>query len=162
MVMAYLIHANHWPLWRAYSFVLERRREISPNIGFVSELMNFEERALGTKSVGVLSSPPEPDSHPPPSNSQYPQQAQAPPTGKAGNFSHLAASRRNHAMRESLPPAFSTPLPAEDLGAGAEVEVRDSTGRYRHARRAPVDESTLQPGRRVSKAGLEGAGVGGL
>jgi len=30
--------------------------------------------------------------------------------------------------------------------------VKDETGRYRHARRAPVDENTLQPMRRVSKA----------
>jgi hypothetical protein len=38
---------------------------------------------------------------------------------------------------------------------GQEMEVNDLTGRYRHARRAPVDENTLQPMRRVSKAGLE-------
>lgn len=38
---------------------------------------------------------------------------------------------------------------------GEEMEVRDAEGRYRHARRAPVDELTLQPVRRVSKAGLE-------
>jgi hypothetical protein len=38
------------------------------------------------------------------------------------------------------------------------MEVRDREGRYRHARRAPVDETTLQPMRRVSKAGLESAG----
>ncbi|KAG8696353.1 hypothetical protein FRC09_008565 [Ceratobasidium sp. 395] len=148
MVMAYLIHANHWPLWRAYQFVLERRREISPNIGFVSELMNFEERELGTKSLGVLSE-----------HDDLPTDAMGgggPPTGKAGNFGHLANARRGGQLRESLPPAFSMPQQPDDLGTGAEVEIKDSTGRYRHARRAPVDESTLQPGRRVSKAGLEG------
>ena len=52
--MAYLIHANHWTLSRAYAFVLERRKGISPNIGFVSELMTFEEQELGGKSVGVV------------------------------------------------------------------------------------------------------------
>jgi hypothetical protein len=36
-----------------------------------------------------------------------------------------------------------------------EMEIKDASGRYRHARRAPVDENTLQPLRRVSKAGLE-------
>ena len=46
-VMAYLIHANHWTLSKAYSFVTERRKGISPNIGFVSELMTFEEEELG-------------------------------------------------------------------------------------------------------------------
>lgn len=45
--------------------------------------------------------------------------------------------------------------------AGQEMEVRDQWGRYRHARRAPVDEATLQPLRRVSKAGLESTGMGG-
>jgi hypothetical protein len=38
-----------------------------------------------------------------------------------------------------------------------EPEIKDASWRYRHARRAPVDEMTLQPGRRVSKAGLESA-----
>ena len=52
--MAYLIHANHWTLSRAYSFILEHRRGISPNIGFVSELMTFEELELGGKSVGIV------------------------------------------------------------------------------------------------------------
>lgn len=44
---------------------------------------------------------------------------------------------------------------AVGAGAGEEMEVKDEEGRYRHARRAPVDELTLQPLRRVSKAGLE-------
>src|ERR1700727_115605 len=52
--MAYLIYANHWTLSKAYGFVLDRRKGISPNIGFVSELMNFEEEELGGKSVGVV------------------------------------------------------------------------------------------------------------
>jgi protein-tyrosine phosphatase len=55
-VMAYLIHANHWTLARAYAFVPECRKGISPNIGFVSELRTFEEQELGWKSVGVQSS----------------------------------------------------------------------------------------------------------
>ena len=38
---------------------------------------------------------------------------------------------------------------------GNEMEIKDASGRYRHARRAPVNENTLQPMRRVSKAGLE-------
>jgi hypothetical protein len=46
------------------------------------------------------------------------------------------------------------------LGLGEEMEMRDSGGRYRHARRAPVDEQTLQPMRRVSKAGLESIAFG--
>ncbi len=68
-------------------------------------------------------------------------------------------------MRESLPPALlgGEPQPLSAGGmemrvmgdSGQEVEIKDATGRYRHARRAPVDETTLQPMRRVSKAGLE-------
>jgi len=41
-----------------------------------------------------------------------------------------------------------------------EMEIKDASGRYRHARRAPVDENTLQPSRRVSKAGLESSVFG--
>ncbi|KAJ7719618.1 hypothetical protein DFH07DRAFT_898692 [Mycena maculata] len=160
-VMAYLIHANHWTLSRAYAFVLERRKGISPNIGFVSELMTFEEEELGGKSVGV-----------------QPASAEADGTGANGaggghnaNYGVAAGGRRGGHIRESLPPAFSQsqsfsaapdavqPASAGMDGAvgnsGQEMEIRDAAGRYRHARRAPVDENTLQPMRRVSKAGLE-------
>ena len=155
--MAYLIHANHWTLSRAYTFVLERRKGISPNIGFVSELMNFEEQELGGKSVGVVKNGDEEDGT---------------GDGRSGNYAHAAGMRRAAHMRESLPPAFSSMN--SDLGLGLvgvgpnsadavarmgdqaqELEVKDSSGRYRHQRRAPVDENTLQPLRRVSKAGLE-------
>jgi hypothetical protein len=47
IVMAYLIHHLHWPLRRSYAHVVERRRDVSPNIGFVAELMRFEEKCLG-------------------------------------------------------------------------------------------------------------------
>jgi predicted protein tyrosine phosphatase len=191
-VMAYLIHANHWTLARAYSFVLERRKGISPNIGFVSELMTFEEQELGGKSVGVQSSSVSP---PPPAGggggtSSSSSNGTSGGGGGGGFASHqqggdsysAAAShhhyqhRRGGHIRESLPPALST-AGMMDVAAGSpasaitasgivalgdsahEREIRDAFGRYRHARRAPVDETTLQPGRRVSKAGLESSGM---
>ncbi|KAJ6598679.1 hypothetical protein B0H10DRAFT_2167589 [Mycena sp. CBHHK59/15] len=166
-VMAYLIHANHWTLSRAYAFVLERRKGISPNIGFVSELMTFEEEELGGKSIGVQ---PGADGGDGGGGGAHQQ----------GHYGVAAGGRRGGHVRESLPPAFvaSHSSGPEDFGAalfgggtlsagldgpgrvamgdaGQEMEVRDAAGRYRHARRAPVDENTLQPLRRVSKAGLE-------
>jgi len=158
-VIAYLIHANHWTLSRAYAFVLERRKGISPNIGFVSELMTFEEEELGGKSVGVQPSAP----------------AATGGGGDGGDGGHhydgqSYGARRGGHVRESLPPAFvssqsltggEVPLSAGGMemrvvgDSGQEMEIRDAAGRYRHARRAPVDETTLQPLRRVSKAGLE-------
>ncbi|KAF8730582.1 Dual specificity phosphatase, catalytic domain, partial [Rhizoctonia solani] len=73
-----------------------------------------------------------------------------------GNFAQMVgAVRKGGQVRESLPPTFT--MPVSDLETGEQTEIRDAEGRYRHARRAPVDESTLQPSRRVSKAGLEGA-----
>lgn len=154
--MAYLIHANHWTLSRAYTFVLERRKGISPNIGFVSELMNFEEAELGSKSVGVVKQPQSAGGN---GDTEHPD-------GDAHNRGAAIGigSRRPSHMRESLPPAWGTggttsPLPggARSIAGdvGQEMEVKDANGRYRHARRAPVDENTLQPMRRVSKAGLE-------
>ncbi|GJE95759.1 dual-specificity phosphatase domain-containing protein [Phanerochaete sordida] len=156
-VMAYLIHANHWTLSRAYTFVLERRKGISPNIGFVSELMTFEEQELGGKSVGVVKmAPAEPE----------PDAGAGGPT-MTGNYGVALGGRRPQHLRESLPPAFSaqhslnlvpTLHDAAQLGdSQQELEIKDAEGRYRHARRAPVDETTLQPMRRVSKAGLESA-----
>ena len=80
-------------------------------------------------------------------------------------------SRRGAHVRESLPPvgtdaslALGGPMSAGGVmdardrvngDSGQEMEIKDASGRYRHARRAPVDETTLQPMRRVSKAGLE-------
>ncbi|TBU44608.1 hypothetical protein BD309DRAFT_919543 [Dichomitus squalens] len=162
-VMAYLIHANHWTLGRAYSFVLERRKGISPNIGFVSELMTFEEQELGGKSIGVVKM-----------SGGEGEGAAAEGDGASGpgggtNYQVALGGRRPQHIRESLPPLFSLPhsfagvsgppvLDAAQIGdAAQEVEIKDAAGRYRHARRAPVDEATLQPMRRVSKAGLESA-----
>lgn len=54
ITLAYLIHRNHWPLKRAYAHVLDRRQGVSPNIGFVAELMRFEESELGGRSRGIL------------------------------------------------------------------------------------------------------------
>ncbi|KAJ6449703.1 hypothetical protein C8R47DRAFT_1084632 [Mycena vitilis] len=48
-----VLDANHSTLSCAYDFVLQRRKGISPNIGFVSKLEAFEEEELGGKSVGV-------------------------------------------------------------------------------------------------------------
>ncbi|KZT23042.1 hypothetical protein NEOLEDRAFT_1096755 [Neolentinus lepideus HHB14362 ss-1] len=155
-VMAYLIHANHWTLSRAYAFVLERRKGISPNIGFVSELMTFEEQELGTKSMGVIKSAG--------GNVDHAEDGES--AGMSGNYGVAASGRRQGPQRESLPPAFMGPngdiphlMSADGVArvgdSGQEVEIKDSSGRYRHARRAPVDENTLQPLRRVSKAGLE-------
>ncbi|WFD36927.1 hypothetical protein MCUN1_003819 [Malassezia cuniculi] len=47
LVMAYLIHAHRWSLQRAYAHVLSCRSGMCPNIGFIAELMHFEERVLG-------------------------------------------------------------------------------------------------------------------
>jgi dual specificity MAP kinase phosphatase len=53
LVMAYLIHANGWSLQRSYAHVVEQRRDVSPNIGFVAELMAFEEkRRRPQESIG--------------------------------------------------------------------------------------------------------------
>ncbi|KAI0742757.1 hypothetical protein C8Q80DRAFT_1109135 [Daedaleopsis nitida] len=157
-VMAYLIHANHWTLSRAYAFVLERRKGISPNIGFVSELMTLEEQELGGKSVGVVKMDGEEG------------EGEGGGGDKGGsNYQVALGGRRPQHIRESLPPLFSIPysfsgvsgppvMDATQIGdSGQEMEIKDATGRYRHARRAPVDEATLQPMRRVSKAGLESA-----
>lgn len=171
-VMAYLIHANRWTLHRAYNFVLERRKGISPNIGFVSELMNFEEQELGNKSNGVQPSAPVGSGN---------------DVDMQSGFGAAVASGNSHGrsrahVRESLPPALGMDglrsasvndgIPAGPASAGInvmdrvigdsgqEVEIKDASGRYRHMRRAPVNENTLQPMRRVSKAGLESSVYG--
>jgi hypothetical protein len=159
--MAYLIHANHWTLSRAYAFVLERRKGISPNIGFVSELMSFEEQELGGKSIGVQPTAEHDADHPHEGGMGHGH----------GNYIVAVGNRRTGHVRESLPPVLisqnsdsafvggsssaNASVAARVGDSGQEMEIKDASGRYRHARRAPVDETTLQPLRRVSKAGLE-------
>ncbi len=91
-MLAYLIHANAWTLKTAYAYVAERRRGISPNIGFVAELMLYEETELGLKaSSGVIEHEP---SEPQSSLSGSPQ-------GSKGR-------KINRYARESLPPAWNS------------------------------------------------------
>lgn len=123
--------------------------------------MTFEEQELGGKSVGVV----QPSSSAATDEHGDGDHAHHDPHGGYGGGS----SRRPAHLRESLPPAFTQtgegfvpgPMSAGGIStarvgdSGQEMEIKDATGRYRHARRAPVDEQTLQPMRRVSKAGLE-------
>jgi dual specificity MAP kinase phosphatase len=121
----------------------------------VSELMTFEEE-LGGKNVGVQ----------PSSGADGDNHNGGPGAGRSynANYGVAAGGGCGGHVRESLPPAFSqtqsfSAAPDnQDFGpgggggmseavgnAGQEMEVRDAAGRYRHARRAPVDENTLQP-----------------
>ncbi|KAF9426159.1 hypothetical protein BGZ76_002879 [Entomortierella beljakovae] len=54
-VIGYLIQGKKWPLKKAYDHVVERRRIMSPNIGFVSQLIMLEERVLGDNAGGLVS-----------------------------------------------------------------------------------------------------------
>ncbi|KAJ1028110.1 hypothetical protein NDA13_003558 [Ustilago tritici] len=59
IVIAYLIHALGWSLQRSYSHVVEKRAAICPNIGFVAELMKYEEKELNlTRSSGIYGEAP--------------------------------------------------------------------------------------------------------
>lgn len=129
--------------------------------------MTFEEQELGGKSIGVHPSAPA-------GTSQHDQPGH--PKQQENYGSAIGGNRRGGHVRESLPPAIGgtdggmMEGSAGGIGgsmsagglmdrvngdSGQEMEIKDSSGRYRHARRAPVDENTLQPMRRVSKAGLE-------
>ncbi len=125
--------------------------------------MTFEEQELGEKSVGVVSRTSS-------SNGESDES-----DNRNTTFGYAVSGRRPGNVRESLPPAFhtqnsemimsgqrvvSSPGLSESSVAAVgdsrqEMEIKDANGRYRHIRRPPVDEATLQPLRRVSKAGLE-------
>lgn len=113
VVLGYLIHANAWTLKTSYAYVAEKRRGISPNIGFVAELMQFEESELGLKATSGMPTP---------------------GGGGRGRGDHDKAasmeeqqttnsrSRRNKYGRESLPPTWTSNdddfgrLPSQDAG----------------------------------------------
>ncbi|WVW82985.1 hypothetical protein I302_105001 [Kwoniella bestiolae CBS 10118] len=180
VVLAYLIHANAWTLKTSYAYVAERRKGISPNIGFVAELMQFEESELGLKQSGGV--------HGDSSNGSghgHSSRSRSRNGGEEDSSGEEERRKSNNRTRESLPPTWSHSLditssvnrisPIEGTSkegegrdkkkgeedadenrrqVGDEREVRKN-GQWVHHRRAPVDRTTLQPGRRVSKAGLE-------
>ncbi|KAI9481201.1 MAG: protein-tyrosine phosphatase-like protein [Benjaminiella poitrasii] len=68
-ILAYLVLSEHWTLKRAYRHIVKARPNISPNIGFVAELMKLEEGVHGEVSdfAGIdwrlidLANPPSPE-----------------------------------------------------------------------------------------------------
>ncbi|KAI8991295.1 protein-tyrosine phosphatase-like protein [Mycotypha africana] len=67
-ILAYLVLSEHWTLKKAYQHIVKARPNISPNIGFVAELMKMEEGVHGQVSNFastdwqlMLTNPPSPD-----------------------------------------------------------------------------------------------------
>ena len=123
VVLAYLIHANAWTLKTAYAYVAERRKGISPNIGFVAELMQFEEAELGLKQSGGVNG--EGSGRGSGGGGRDNRDEESGKTGQKGE-------KRGHArhMRESLPPTWAASLdsgqpkrvPMQGEGHGKEAE----------------------------------------
>lgn len=49
-ILAYLVQSERWTLKDAYKHVIKARPGVSPNIGFIAELMKLEKKTLGTVS----------------------------------------------------------------------------------------------------------------
>lgn len=144
VVLAYLIHANAWTLKTAYAYVAERRRGISPNIGFVAELMQFEEIELGIKqSSGVHGEVPQPR-----------------PKSKGDDN-----GGRTNPARGSLPPAWVTgpassldtrpperlPLPSgTETGTGGQANG-ESEGKEEKARTVRDEREVMKNGQWVQQ-----------
>ncbi|WAQ91961.1 hypothetical protein PtA15_15A354 [Puccinia triticina] len=77
IVLAYLIHRYRWSLKKVYAHVSERRAGICPNIGFLAELMSFEQRELMPKTHSVLG----------------PHRANSIRPGESGLLGHLKSAR---------------------------------------------------------------------
>ncbi|GAC98757.1 hypothetical protein PHSY_006351 [Pseudozyma hubeiensis SY62] len=93
IVIAYLIHALGWTLQRSYSHVSEKRSAICPNIGFVAELMRFEEKKLNiARSTGI-----------------YSDSTETPPPGASKSTPHLLAGAQQ--TQSGLPSSTSDTSP---------------------------------------------------
>ncbi|KAK4701693.1 hypothetical protein P7C70_g4529, partial [Phenoliferia sp. Uapishka_3] len=157
IVLAYLVHQNNWSLKRAYAHVSERRKGISPNIGFVAELMRWEERERGGRSHGVFGS-----SSPDPAASVS-DIATNPSHATSTSFAYFPAysddvRQRGARMRDSMPPGVNL---ADVAGAQGEreMEVRGLDGSWAPARKDARDVNSI-PLRRASRAGLESIATG--
>lgn len=124
IVIAYLIHALRWPLARSYSYVVERRAASSPNIGFVAELMKFEEAELKlARSTGIYGDAP--GSSP----SQAFPAASDGLTGPAGVGSQHAQARPHQSTPMLAPHGTDTPRTrtSHDLSAPESDHIRGGT-----------------------------------
>ncbi|KAK4052304.1 Serine/threonine/tyrosine-interacting-like protein 1 [Microbotryomycetes sp. JL221] len=54
IVLSYLVKSRSYSLKRAYDLVSSRRQGISPNIGFLGELLLWEQKFRGSKSKGLF------------------------------------------------------------------------------------------------------------
>lgn len=134
-VLAYLIHANAWTLQTSYQYVSQRRRGISPNIGFVAELMEFESAELGHKQ----SAGPHGEADTSKSNNS---------AGATEDDDEPPVIMREPRVgprytRESLPPEFGSERLVEDEASPVEEPLPDHT---------PEGGNRL---RRVSQADIE-------
>ncbi|KAJ9478723.1 Protein-tyrosine-phosphatase [Pseudozyma hubeiensis] len=94
IVIAYLIHALGWTLQRSYSHVSKKRTAICPNIGFVAELMRFEEKKLNiARSTGINI-----DSN------------ETPPAGASKSTPHLLADAQQTQSSHPPPTRDTSPL----------------------------------------------------
>ena len=107
VVLGYLIHANAWTLKTSYAYVAERRKGISPNIGFVAELMQFEEGELGTKGTSGIGTTSE--------------------SGQAEKDGETSQARRIRYARESLPPGWGSAADNGFISSPAPISTTNDT-----------------------------------
>lgn len=99
VVLAYLILSHRWSLKKAYAYVLERRKGISPNIGFMAELLNVE------AELGRASSP-----------------------GEGPSSTHTGGGGGHGRVRESLPPDWTLSSGLGEDDRGRRQEAGDAMG----------------------------------
>lgn len=140
IVIAYLIHAHRWTLQQAYAHVAAQREQISPNIGFLAELMHFERSTLGaTHGSTPVASP----------------AAEPRPEVVASSLLRRSVSLTpyRHSVATGVEArAASPPRSAPDTPRDAHAELRGTDGRYR-VFRAALDQRA-GAGKRSSIAAL--------
>lgn len=178
LVMAYLIHANRWSLPQSYAYVVERR-DVSPNIGFVAELMAFEEKRLDAgggrrsdtgeqhKREGMPTSPPSDHARinsqaATPSSRRRNLRESMPLVSSLNDMNRILTTESKDTEKvpsdvpHGTPPgptASSTRNPSVADG-GMSAEYKGEDGRY-HARRPPADERLLAPHWRTTLAAID-------
>ena len=53
MVLAFLVEKRRQPLKEALALVRSKRPQVEPNVGFLAQLLEFEEACLGSKSIDL-------------------------------------------------------------------------------------------------------------
>ncbi|CAO1632265.1 unnamed protein product [Sympodiomycopsis kandeliae] len=139
IVIAYLIHAHRWSLRESYDYVARKRPDISPNIGFVSCLMAFEEMILNRRALAL-----ERNEQAGSTDVELQRSAAAAPQSPAHNHD-FAPSKQSRQSMPSINSLFTPRMTGHEVAHHHNQDASDASMRFVHRLHPDGSERLLKP-----------------